>query len=144
MRKSSGRSNRNSDGLNQSTLNYAESTREEAEAGTDTMGLSGGQSARIAIARAIMRKAPILLLDEAFSHLDAKSERIILLELNKLLQSTTSKTVVAISHQLESLSWVDQILVMKDGRIREVGTFDELSKRKNGIFQSMLRQKKAT
>tara|TARA_B110000090_G_scaffold116019_1_gene129259 strand:+ start:116 stop:493 length:378 start_codon:yes stop_codon:yes gene_type:complete len=125
-------------------LNYAENTREEAEAGTDTMGLSGGQSARIGIARAIMRKAPILLLDEAFSHLDAKSERIILLELNKLLQSTTSKTVVAISHQLESLSWVDQILVMKDGRIREVGTFDELSKRKNGIFQSMLRQKKAT
>ena len=89
------------------------------------------------------RKAPILLLDEAFSNLDAKSERIILLELSKILQSTTSKTVVAISHQLESLSWVDQILVLKDGRVREVGTFDELSK-KNGVFQSMLRQKKTT
>jgi len=113
---------------------------EEAESSSDTMGLSGGQRARIGIARAIFRQAPVLLLDEAFSNLDAKSENAILSELREILVSER-RTVIAISHQLESLSWVDQVVVMKDGKVVEVGTFDELCTKRGGHFCHMLRQK---
>ena len=122
-------------------VNGGEGINEE-EAGNDRMGLSGGQSARIGIARAIMRKAPILLLDEAFSNLDAKSERIIQLELKKISKKQ-KKTVIAISHQLESLDWVDQIIVLQNGEVHEIGTYQQLSSKVNGIFASMLRQKKS-
>jgi len=113
---------------------------EEAESSSDTMGLSGGQRARIGIARAIFRQAPVLLLDEAFSNLDARSENAILSELREILVSER-RTVIAISHQLESLSWVDQVVVMKDGKVVEVGTFDELCTKRGGHFCHMLRQK---
>ena len=115
----------------------------EGEAGADTMGLSGGQSARISIARAILRRAPILLLDEAFSNLDAKSERTILDELRKMLMKE-KRTVIAISHQLDSLDWVDQVVVVKDGVVVEKGTYDDLKSRKGGHFYKMIRQKRCS
>ena len=121
-------------------INGDEGVVMEGAAGADTMGLSGGQSARVALARAILRNAPILLLDEAFSNLDAKSERTILNELKRLLQKE-KRTVIAISHQLDSLDWVDQVVVVRDGIVVEAGTYQDLVNKVGGVFHAMLRQK---
>ncbi|MCM1324515.1 MAG: ABC transporter ATP-binding protein/permease [Acetobacter sp.] len=85
--------------------------------------LSGGERQRIAIARAILRKAPILILDEATSALDSESEQII----NKAIENAIqNQTVIAIAHRLSTLKNMDRILVMHKGEIVEEGRFDEL------------------
>lgn len=85
--------------------------------------LSGGQRQRIAIARAILKKAPILILDEATSALDSATERIIQDSLWELMQG---RTTIVIAHRLSTLSRLDRILVFEDGEIIESGTHDEL------------------
>ena len=96
----------------------------ETELGDKGCTLSGGQQQRISIARAILRDAPILLLDEAYSSLDAESEKKIHLALEKLIQG---KTVIAIAHRLSTILNADQIIVMSPGgNIVDQGTHEEL------------------
>jgi len=85
--------------------------------------LSGGQRQRIAIARAILRNAPILILDEATSELDSESEKYVQEALSNLM---VGRTALVIAHRLGTVRKADKILVLEDGRIRESGTHAEL------------------
>lgn len=87
--------------------------------------LSGGQKQRVAIARAVLQNAPIMVLDEATSALDSESEAIIKSSFKDILKD---KTAIVVAHRLSTLSEMDRIVVMKDGRIVEDGTHDELLK----------------
>ena len=95
----------------------------EAHLGERGVKLSGGQRQRIAIARAILKDAPILVLDEATSALDSEVEASIQDALEHVMEG---KTVIAIAHRLSTLSQMDRIVVLEQGRIAESGTHDEL------------------
>jgi ATP-binding cassette, subfamily B, bacterial len=97
---------------------------------------SGGQRQRLAIARAILRDGPILILDEPTASLDVEAEAEVMHALDKLI---VGRTVLMISHRLSTLGNVDEIIVLKDGRIVEQGTFKEL-KRKGGVFAGLLEE----
>jgi subfamily B ATP-binding cassette protein MsbA len=85
--------------------------------------LSGGQRQRIAIARAIIRNTPILILDEPSSGLDAASEKLVFEALDRLMEGKTS---IVIAHRLSTIRRADIIFVVKDGMIVEQGTHEEL------------------
>ena len=95
--------------------------------------LSGGEKQRIAIARAILKNAPILVFDEATSALDSQSEKHIQKSMSKLMKN---KTVIAIAHRLSTLKEMDRILVMEKGEIVEQGTHDALL-RKKGLYAKL-------
>lgn len=95
--------------------------------------LSGGQRQRIAIARAILKDAPILILDEATSQLDSVTEQLIQESLWDLMQN---KTTIVIAHRLSTLLQMDRILVFKQGKIVEDGTHKELVA-KNGLYKTL-------
>jgi subfamily B ATP-binding cassette protein MsbA len=97
--------------------------------------LSGGQRQRIAIARALLRDAPILILDEAMSALDNESERRIQEALEGLMRN---RTTLVIAHRLSTIEHADEIIVMEDGRIVERGTHAELVK-SEGAYASLKR-----
>ncbi len=97
---------------------------------------SGGQRQRMAIARAILSKAPILILDEPTASLDVEAEAEVLNALDKLV---VGRTVLMITHRLITLGPVDEIIVLKDGRIVEQGTYKEL-RRAGGVFADLLKQ----
>jgi len=95
--------------------------------------LSGGQRQRIAIARALLKNAPILILDEATSHLDTESEMLVQKALANLMEH---RTVIVIAHRLSTIRRAGKIAVIEQGRLRETGTHDELITR-GGIYQRL-------
>ena len=108
----------------------------ETEVREQGKNFSGGQRQRLAIARAILRDAPILILDEPTAALDVEAEAEVMHALDKLV---VGRTVLMISHRLSTLGNVDEIIVLKDGRIVEQGPFKEL-KRMGGVFASLLEE----
>ena len=93
--------------------------------------LSGGQRQRIAIARALLKNSPILVLDEATSSLDAESEKLVQDALLRLMQNRTS---FVIAHRLSTVRRADAIIVLDRGVVREIGRHDELLARPNGAY----------
>jgi ATP-binding cassette subfamily B protein len=106
----------------------------EAQIGERGLKLSGGQKQRIAVARAILKDAPILVLDEATSSLDSKSERLVQQGLQHLM---TDRTTLIIAHRLSTISAVDRIITLKDGRVDEIGTPEQLAAT-GGIYAELL------
>lgn len=109
----------------------------DAHLGERGVKLSGGQRQRIALARAILKDAPILVLDEATSALDSEVEAAIQSALSRVMRG---KTVLAIAHRLSTLSEMDRIIVMEDGRIAESGSHDQLLARAGLYAQFWARQ----
>jgi len=112
----------------------------ETRVGERGVMLSGGQKARISLARAFLRNAPILILDEATAALDADSET----EVQKTIdQLEEGRTVLCIAHRLSTLANMDEVIVLESGRIAERGTFSALLARK-GLFAGMAAQQGIT
>ncbi len=105
-----------------------------SEIGERGLKLSGGQKQRIAIARAIQKDAPILVLDEATSSLDSRSELLVQEALERLMKN---RTTIIIAHRLSTIQNVDLIVALKGGRVAEVGSPRELAK-SNGIYAKLL------
>lgn len=105
----------------------------KTEITSDGGGLSGGQRQRIAIARAVLADAPIMILDESTSNLDVITEKKVISN----LLSLKDKTIIFVAHRLTIAEKVDQIVVMKDGKIVEHGTHDSL-RNKDGYYAELL------
>jgi len=105
------------------------------EIGERGLKLSGGQKQRIAIARAILKDAPILILDEATSSLDSRSEHQVQDALDNLMHG---RTTLIIAHRLSTIAQVDRIITLRNGRIDEIGTPQELATT-DGIYSQLLK-----
>ena len=106
----------------------------ETPVGERGMALSGGQRQRVAIARAFLRDAPVLVLDEATSHLDAASERLVHKALRELMKD---RTTLVIAHRLSTVRAADSIAVMNQGRLAEQGSHDALMA-KGGLYARLV------
>jgi ATP-binding cassette subfamily B protein len=105
-----------------------------SEIGERGLKLSGGQKQRIAIARALLKDAPILILDEATSSLDTKSERQVQQALERLMKG---RTTLIIAHRLSTIQSVDTIVTLVGGKVGEIGTPEQLA-RSGGIYAQLL------
>ena len=103
--------------------------------------LSGGERQRISIARALLKNAPIVLLDEATASLDVENETKVQGALSRLL---AGKTVLVIAHRMRTVEAADRIIVLKDGKVAEEGSPDELLAKQNGIFCRMTQLQNAS
>ena len=108
----------------------------DAHVGERGVKLSGGQRQRVAIARVLLKDAPILVLDEATSALDSEVEAAIQEQLYALM---AGKTVIAIAHRLSTIAALDRLVVMDEGRIVETGSHDELLRR-GGLYATLWRR----
>ncbi len=109
----------------------------ETEIGERGVMLSGGQKQRISIARALMKDAPLLILDDCLSAVDARTEKQIIANLKNYLEHKTS---ILITHRIFSLLNFDKIIVLEEGRIIETGTHDHLMKLKGAYYKMFLKQ----
>ncbi len=107
----------------------------DTEIGERGIKLSGGQKQRLAIARAVLKDAPILILDEATSSLDSRAEHEVQEALDRLMKG---RTVLIIAHRLSTIAGVDQIVTLKNGRVDEVGSPAKLAKT-DGIYAQLLK-----
>lgn len=107
----------------------------DTEIGERGLKLSGGQKQRIAIARALLKDAPILVLDEATSSLDSRSEKMVQEALERLMKG---RTTLIIAHRLSTIQHVDQIITLRNGKIDEIGSPRELAKT-DGIYAKLLK-----
>lgn len=107
----------------------------ETEIGERGLKLSGGQKQRIAIARALLKDAPILVLDEATSSLDSKSEQLVQQALAHLMKN---RTTLIIAHRLSTISHVDQIVTLREGQVDEIGSPAKLAT-SGGIYARLLK-----
>ena len=120
---------------------HAETFVRQLPKGIDTvvgdrgMRLSGGQRQRIALARALLRKPELLILDEATSSLDSESERLIQEAINELARDTT---LLIVAHRLSTIARADQVYVLQDGNVVEDGAYDGLSKKSGGVLAGMI------
>jgi len=96
---------------------------------SEDSGLSGGQLQRISIARIVLSKAPILILDESTSNLDLETEKKVLKNLNE-----TNSTIIYIAHRLQVAKQADDIIVMKKGNVVENGTPTKLLEKKGAYY----------
>ena len=96
--------------------------------------LSGGQKQRVSIARALLRDAPILILDEATSSVDTETELLIQQALERLIKG---RTTIIIAHRLSTIRSADQIVVLDEKSVREMGTHDELMRQPNGLYRKL-------
>lgn len=111
----------------------------QTEIGERGVMLSGGQKQRISIARALMKDAPIIILDDCLSAVDAKTEKEIISNLEAYLQNKTS---IFITHRIFSLFHFDKIIVLEHGKILETGNHDDLLARKGVYYEMYLKQLK--
>jgi ATP-binding cassette subfamily B protein len=111
----------------------------ETEVGERGLKLSGGEKQRVAIARAILKAPPILILDEATSSLDTKTEQDINQALDLVLKD---RTAVIIAHRLSTIVTADEIIVLDKGQIAERGTHQNLLAQ-NGLYQKMWNRQQA-
>lgn len=115
---------------------------ERMEEGYDTVigergvGLSGGQKQRISLARALAKKAPILVLDDSTSALDMETEK----EIQKTLQTLSNTTKIIIAHRISSVRHADEIIILTNGQITERGTHETLMAKKGYYYQTYLSQ----
>ncbi len=108
--------------------------------GENGLELSGGQRQRLSIARAFLKDAPILILDEIAANLDVDNENKIQESLNKLIKN---KTVIIISHRMKSIENVDNIVVIDEGKVESVGTHKELLE-KSKVYKKLIDKTKMT
>jgi ABC-type multidrug transport system fused ATPase/permease subunit len=123
-------------------LDFVESSpaRLDTMVGDQGLALSGGQAQRLAIARALLKDSPIVVLDEPTSQIDVETEALLNRALERLCRN---KTVLLIAHRLSTIEQADRIIVLDHGRLVESGTRDELI-RQAGIYAGMLRTKRET
>lgn len=103
-------------------------------AGESGLKLSGGQRQRIAIARALLKDAPVLILDEAVSNLDTENEKEIQ---ESIRRSSEGKTTLIVAHRLSTIRSADKIIVLKNGQVVQTGTYEELIE-EEGHFQELI------
>ncbi len=108
----------------------------ETKVGERGVKLSGGQRQRVAIARAILKDPAILVLDEATSSLDAESESLVQQALDELMKN---RTTIIIAHRLATIRKVDKIYVLKEGKIVEEGTHDDLALKEEGFYANLVK-----
>jgi ATP-binding cassette subfamily B protein len=108
----------------------------DTEVGERGNTLSGGERQRIAIARAILRDPKILILDEATSSVDTQSEQLIQEAIGRFAKN---RTIFVIAHRLSTLRHADQLVVLEEGQVAEVGTYDELMRRR-GVFYDLVQR----